>query len=803
MIKSKVFQLILVFLFIFSCSISPIRAQNSKVEINPILLNSYWTAGWISHPTADSKAYGVYHFRKQFEISTVPEKFIIHVSADNRYRLFVNGTAVCFGPSRGDLNHWYYETIDISKYLKPGKNLLAAVVWNFGDQVPVAQFTRKTGFILQGNSEFEKIVNTDETWKVIRNEAYSALPASATDLNTYIVVGPGDIVKGELYPWNWQDLSFDDSHWLNSLDMSNGRAKGLGTGADWDLIPRDIPFMEETIQRFSSVRRAEACKPSELFLAGKEFLTIPANTNAVILLDQGVETVGYPEIAVSGSKGSEIKLIYAEALFDKNGIKGNRNEIEGKTIKGLSDIFYVGSAENQIFRPLWFRTFRYVQLNIKTSANPLIIKNIQSVFTAYPFKEIATFKCNDAEINKIWEVGWRTLRLCSNETHYDCPYYEQLQYVGDTRIQCLVSAYVSGDDLLTRQAIQAFDRSRFYEGLTCSRYPSNDMQVIPPFSLYWTNMVHDYWMLHNDTAFVKPLLFGIEGVLNWYEQKIDNKTGMLGPTPYWNFVDWPDQWPWDNSIGSGGVPQGGATGGSSTLSLQYAYALNEAAELFAYFGKTEQANHYKNLASNISSATIRNCWDAKRELLADSPEKNEFSQHANIMALMSSAVLPVDPKTLIDRVSKDNSLIQATFYYRFYLLRAMKKAGLADQYVEMLEPWRNMLKLGLTTFAEKPEQTRSDCHAWSSSPNYELLATVCGIEPAEAGFKTVRIEPHPGNLEWIEGSMPHEKGIIKVKLTKTKSRGLSGEVSLPEGLSGSYLYNGKTIKLKEGINSIY
>lgn len=791
------------FLSFLLCSvIIQIFAQQDHTMINPRFLRQYWDADWITHPTASLKEYGVYHFRKSFDLAAKPEKFVIHVSADNRYRLFVNGQAVCFGPARGDLRHWYFETIDIASFLKPGKNLLAAVVWNFGDQMPVAQMSDKTAFILQGNSDTEKLVNTDESWKVIKNESYSILTPDHAKLQTYIVVGPGDNVDGNKYPWNWQEITFNDSKWLSAKTLGNGRAKGLGTGAEWDLIPRDIPFMEETIQRFGSIKRIEGCNVNESFLTGKESLTIPANSKALILLDQGYETVAYPEITVARGNGSELELIYSESLFDNKGDKGNRNEIEGKTIKGLTDIFKIGGSDNETYRPLWFRTFRYVQINIKTGNKPLIIKNIQSIFTAYPFKETATFKCNDTELSKIWEVGWRTLRLCSNETHYDCPYYEQLQYVGDTRIQCLVSAYVSGDYQLTKKAILTFDRSRFHEGLTQSRYPSNDMQIIPPFSLYWTNMVHDYWLLQNDTAFIKPLLFGIESVLNWYEQRIDQKTGMLGYTPYWNFVDWPNEWPWDNAINIGGVPKGGVEGGSSVLTLQYAYALNEAYELFKYFGKPAESEHYKQLAKRISKATIDLCWDNNRKLVADTPEKNEFSQHANIMAIMSDATLPVDSKEFIDRVSKDESLIQATFYYRFYLMRAMKKAGLAEKYVEMLEPWRDMLKIGLTTFAEKPEPTRSDCHAWSASPNYELLATVCGIEPAEAGFNSVKIEPHLGNLQWVEGSMPHSNGIIKVKFSKTNSGGLEGEIVLPKGLNGIYKHNGKSISLSEGANLI-
>ncbi len=777
-------------------------SQKTDILINPALMKTFWSASWITHPNADLKSYGVYHFRKTFDLNAKPEKFVIHVSADNRYRLFVNGQAVCFGPARGDINHWYFETIDIAPYLKSGKNVLAAVVWNFGELIPIAQITRQTAFILQGNSDIEKIVDTNASWKVIKNNAYSPETESVKRLHQYIVVGPGDIVDAEKYPWNWQNVDYKDSDWLNSKIIFFGKASGVGTGTDWDLLPRDIPMMEETDQNFKSVRRSEGCKVSELFLQGKEFLTIPANSTAKFLLDQGVETVAYPEITVTGSVGTVIEMAYAEALFDKNGKKGNRNDIERKEMNGNADIFKLSSFDEQTFRPLWFRTFRYVEVKIVTQNQPVTIQKIHSTFTAYPFKELASFKSNNDTLSKIWEVGWRTLRLCSNETHYDCPYYEQLQYVADTRIQALVSLYVSGDDRLMRKALVTFDRSRFYEGLTCSRYPCSDMQVIPPFSLFWINMIHDYWMLRDDSTFVKSLLPGVETVLKWYETKLDAKTGMVGFNPYWNFVDWPDAWGWSNVTNSGGIPEGGLTGNSSIISLQYVYALNAAVDLFKANGDVNSANKYHKIAIDVAAATIKNCWDESRGLLADSPMKKEFSQHANIMAIMADAPLPIKSDLLIEKVANDKSLIPATVYYRFYLLRAMKKAGLGNKYLSMLQPWKLMLQTGLTTFAERNDPTRSDCHAWSASPVYELLATVCGIEPAEPGFKSVLISPNLGDLKFVEATMPHPFGMININLKKTKKGGLEGFVILPKGLNGKFTYKNITIDLNQENNKI-
>lgn len=147
-------------------------------------------------------------------------------------------------------------------------------------------------------------------------------------------------------------------------------------------------------------------------------------------------------------------------------------------------------------------------------------------------------------------------------------------------------------------------------------------------------------------------------------------------------------------------------------------------------------------------------------------------------------------------------MANSTYYFDFYLIEALEKAGKAGQFLDELGPWKNMLDLGLSTFAENPEPTRSDCHAWSASPVYYFLSLVCGIKPNAPGFSSVRIQPNPGTLKQIEGSMPHRLGTIAVNLKKDKQNNLVGEVTLPENLTGVFIWNGKTVQLKSGVNKI-
>jgi len=372
----------------------------------------------------------------------------------------------------------------------------------------------------------------------------------------------------------------------------------------------------------------------------------------------------------------------------------------------------------------------------------------------------------------------------------DTPYWEQLQYIGDTRIQSLISLYVAGDDRLMRQAIEHFDYSRIPEGLTASRYPSALTQIIPPFSLIYVAMVHDYFMHRDDPAFVRARLAGVRGILDWYGRHVDS-TGMLGPMPYWNYVDWTS--PWDR-----GVPPGADNGHSTTISLLYAYALQRAAELEAGIGMRGAAADYISRAEAVRASVRARAWDSRRGLFRDAPDTSAYSQQTNVLAILADAAPAAAQNALMERVLTDTTLTQASYYFSFYVLEALRKAGLGDRYIERLAPWQAMLKLGLTSVPENPEPTRSDTHAWSAHPNYGLLATVLGVCPSSPGFRTVSIAPALGPLRRAEGRVPHPLGDIDVQLVREGTRGLRAEVTLPRGLSGVFEWQGRRRPLHEG-----
>ncbi|WP_442587860.1 alpha-L-rhamnosidase-related protein [Pedobacter sp. AW31-3R] len=765
------------------------------VPVNPVLLKESWPANWITHPGGDQKEYGVYFFRKKFYLKARPKLFHVHVSADNRYRLMVNGVPICNGPARGDLFNWFFESVDLAPYLVEGQNVIAAQVWNMGKYAPTSLVSNQTAFLLQGDSMEEDIVDTDQAWKVYKSLAHRPCALeNAHQRRGYTVVGPGDQVDANYYPWGWEGLEYKDDKWEKAVVIASAvPAACLEKGNRWPLSPRTAPLLDETLIRFVEVRRVYGLEEEvpRTFLRGASPVTVPRYTEASILIDQSYNTVAYPQLILSGGKNATVKLTYAEALFDVDGEKGDRGDILGKQIVGNYDIITSDGAGTRVYRPLWFKAYRYIQLDIKTYDQPLVIKDFHSMRSGSPMKLKAHFSSNDQSMQEIWNVGWRTVQHCAGESFSETPYYEQLQYTGDSRIQALIALYTSGDDRLMRKCIVDFYNSRTPEGLSKGRYAPSKLQIIPTFSLFWVSIVHDYWMHCKDDHFIKGFLQAIIEVMDWYGEHMDPETNMVGPLTWWSFVDW------DNYDGWGTSP-GTENGNSAIVTLQLAYTLNQAADLFKAFKNERQELLYRQQAQALCRTTYELCFDQHEGMMADSPQKLTFSQHAGVWAVLSGALSLEESRLLLEKVIKMKPLGKVTFFYRFYLNQALKKVGMADRYYSLLGPWRKMLKDGLTTFSEQPEPTRSNYQAWSASPNYDFLATICGIMPELPGFARVLIQPALGELTDVSCRIPHPEGTISATFKRKGEKGLLATIILPERLTGTLVWNEKNIILHGG-----
>jgi alpha-L-rhamnosidase len=828
-----------------------------------------WPAQWITCPDAPERDAFVFHFRKVLELPQKPAHFLVHISADNQFLLHVNQQRIGTGPARGDLAHWRFESYDLAPYLHAGRNTLAATVWGFGTRSAYAQISDRAGFLLHGDGPPESAADTNETWQVEQDTGLQA-PFPTPEVSDFYGAEPGERIDAQTFDWQWDADPAARDHsspvtgsaatgaptramqWKNALPIDSAVLRGgqLQT-TNWQLVPDPLPPMARELISAGKVVRISGLEAGSSFpvdLCGPsaspgvqaspqtpnqncpsrnksdtppEFpdkaFAVPAHSKVTLLLDVSHLTTGYPELTVTGGRGASIRETYAEALINEQGQKGNRNEIAGKHIVGLSDEFLPDGSANRTFMPLAWRAWRYLQLDISTADEPLQLDHMRTWFTAYPFEERGYFHSDDPSLAAIWDIGWRTARLDAHDTYMDTPYWERLQYVGDTRIQALISYMVAGDDRLARQAIQSFNNSRIPDGITQSRYPSNTSQYIPTFSLLWIGMLHDFWLYRGDPDFVRLQLPGTRTVLDWFRQ-YQRRDGLLKKLPWWPFVDWAKDF-------TDGVPPQDKDGGSVPITLQYIEALRYAAELETAYGDRNRAAEYQIAAARAAQTIHRLCWNQKNGLLADTPAQTHFSQHANLLAVWLDVIPKREQKTVLAKILSADRLpgkqppsersestpssgereqleplppiSKATYYFRFYLARAIDHADMGDAYLSLLQPWRDMAAEGLSTWAETPEPTRSDSHAWSAHPNFDLLTIVAGIRPKTTGFRSVTIEPKLGTLHHVAASAPTPNGDITVEYTR-ENAGVRAVITLPPQISGNLVWNGKTYQIHPG-----
>lgn len=685
-------------------------------------------ARWIWSADDAVPRVSIRRFRSGFSTST-PRVVTINVSADCRYELYLDGNPIGRGPAKSDLRNYIFDTYEVS--LAAGRHTIAALVIAYDkDTGPVSEMHDRGAFILEAQTENgESLIHTDSdgTWRLERDTAYEPLLGPDGREGGYFAVGATERVDGARIPRGWTELDFDDTGWEVPVAFRSAFLRGTPSEPSverWRLTPRDIPAMRSETRDFANT--AESLP-----------LTVPAGETRELILDAGAYAIGYPEIAIEGGRGGEVELRYAEALR-QDGKKTRRDFYEGGEVLGPYDI-YRPDGGGEAYRPLHWRAFRFVKIAMRAGSEPLTVRSAGYEATGYPWTRRAEFDVagSSSEVVKsIQEVDFRTLQSCTWETFMDCPYYEQLQYVGDTRLQALVSYVTTGDTCLGRRAVRQFDSSRIPDGLTQSRYPSNVEQIIPPFSLLWILMVEDLWRYSPaDTDTVAQCLSGCRGILEWFGRRLTTDGVIDGRLPYWNFVDW--TW-------KGGVPPPLGDGQpSATINLMYLAALQSYIRMHEGLGDARESEFWQAEADMLADAITLTFWDSENGLLREGPTSQwGFTQHAQAWGILTDIIPANACSRVVEALHSDDRLAKTTYYHTFYVVEALAKVNRLERlWSHWLAPWRHALDLGHTTWPEEPEPSRSDCHAWSSWPTYAFLTHVLGVRPADSDEGETRIEP--------------------------------------------------------------
>ncbi len=478
--------------------------------------------------------------------------------------------------------------------------------------------------------------------------------------------------------------------------------------------------------------------------------------DARVLLDFGDEVVGYIEYDLDAPAGTLLDAHCFEFIPH-----GGRPSLSETMCNGFR---YTARQGVQHVRSAYRRGFRYCWLTIRNMSAEVRIRRVRVVESTYPQRRQGTFECSDSMLQKIWETAARSVACCSEDTYTDCPSYEQVHWVGDSRNESMVDLVVNGDPRLSRhswmQAARSLNRSPIVE----SHVPSSWTNIIPAWSLLWMRWAQEYFQFTGDLEFASQAIPWLDRNVAGFRKNI-NANGLI-EIHAWNMFDWA---PMD-------TPTTGVVTHQNCLAVM---CLNQAAMLADRVSQTDAASRWRLFAGELKSAIHEQLWDRHKQSYYDSVSaagqaSSVYSQQTQAVAVVAG-VAEGDRRErclAIARRAPQGYVTPASPFFMFFMLELLAGQGEQDEMLAMIRDyWGRQIDAGATTFWEcyTPEArrpTRSYCHGWSSAPTYFLTHDILGVQPAEPGFARVRIAPR-GNLARCRGVVPTPHGRIECEWSQS------------------------------------
>ncbi|HME51100.1 MAG TPA: family 78 glycoside hydrolase catalytic domain [Candidatus Lokiarchaeia archaeon] len=760
-------------------------------------------------------------FRKKFSLDEKPERAILQISVDSRYKLYVNGTYLGRGIPRCENCAWYFDEHDITNFVNEGENVIAIKTVYFGEDLAWYQAldcvkglntteAGKGGLIfeidVESSSGQHKLIGSDHATRALKLDAYKQ---DAPKKNG--TLGRVDIVDLSRVPQDWTNLEFDDSNWESPLELYNPFEF---------LIKRNIPFLREfevnpaNIMSCGEVEDAGAdlsdseddeeipdfcikngMEPNESLktatIDGMDAIinphdgaaceiTSPGEGRAVyLLLDFGKNVTGYMHLVVEGEAGTIVDMIPSEQC--DAGQVNNGDGFHGK--RGMSCTLRDGLQEFE--QTLW-DGFRYVMVKLRNIKKRLKIYRLNTVFTSYPYEENGSFECSNPMLNDLWKACTYTLVLCTHDGYEDCPWREQRSYPGDIYVENLVNLAAFGDYQMGKKFMYdgAFDQ--LPTGMTFSFFCGDayaEQHIIPNYQLYWIMVIDAQYLYSGDDGPIRDLYPSLLKALQWWEKYLDPVTGCVKNVPFWKFIDWNDRLDADAEI-------------NAIVNAQYWKALQIVAKYSTMLGWDVKASDLLKIADQVRNGINEFLWDDAKGCYHDGLNHGELdgviSQQTNAL-LIDFNIAPENrwPQMIavtFDEPAKDSYaipwpkrgkgmplqegevLLPQPFFMHF-VNSMLAKIGRFDLMFKMFnEGWGRMLTHPdfAGTIWETWEQHGSRTHAWSATPAYDLLTYICGIKPVKPGFDEFLITPEFHDLEWVKGTFPSVKGDIKVSMRRNE-----------------------------------
>jgi alpha-L-rhamnosidase len=665
--------------------------------------------------------------RKVFNVNSNVEKAEIHITADDYYKLFINDKFVGQGPAPGYYFNYYYNSFDISSFLKEGENVIAIHVyyqglinrvWNSGDY--------RQGMIAELFLNHKLYLCSDNSWKYTGAEEFMETKTIGYDTQ-YL-----ENIDESLKLHKWRTLEYDDSCWKQAVENTS----------------YDYEFYAQTTANL------------QVYEVKPEKITVLAEGH--YLIDFGQEITGQFKMEASGEKGQIVEIRCGEELQSdmtsvRHNMRCNCNYQEFWTLSGGKDIL----------EHYDYKAFRYVE--VLNGKNALKAESFSAIVRHYPFNdEGCKFSSSDVRLNSIWNICKNGVKYGTQEIFVDCPSREKGQYLGDFTVTSHSHAYLTGDLSMYRKALKDFALSSFICPGLMALAPGSLMQEIADFSLQFPLQLLNYYKQSGDIDFLREMYPLAEKALKYFD-KYKRKDGLLeNVKEKWNLVDWPanlrDGYDFDLSTVVG-------DGCHNVVNAFYCGAVKTLNEI-----RDTLKVEYQDEFEDLKEAYIKAFYRKDIKLFKDSTVSNHTALHSNIIALFYELV-PVEGIAEVVQFI-ENKRLSCGVYNSYFLLKGLTKAGAYDTAYKLItcedeNSWYNMVREGATTCFEAWGKDRkwntSLCHPWASAPIPVIIEDVLGLTPAEPGWKSLRINPQiPQELEYICVEINVRSGKIKFEYKEGK-----------------------------------
>lgn len=657
--------------------------------------------------------------------SLVPKRVILRLTADDYYKLYINGRFICQGPAQGYPQGYNWNELEITEYLIAGDNeIRAEVYYNGRINRSYDSGDLRCGFIadilsIDENGE-ELIFSTDESWKCRFDRSFVGRRTTGYDTQ---FLEDRDL---RLAPTEWERVRVKEH--------------------DYTFAAKPFPTLElHTLEPIAFIEKAE-----------KDGIRS-------IIYDFGREVTASLRFKVKGKEGDRVILRCAEELDHSpdaaavtEGVLTPETQIRWKTRANCEYEETMILADGEVLIDQYdYKAFRYAELSFPSSAEP---ESLAAVERHYPIdKNACLLETSDIVLKKVFDICKQGVILGSQEVYVDCPGREKGQYAGDLTITSASQLWLSGDTRLFTKAVRNQIESTFIDEGIMAVTPGSYMQEIADYSLQFPILALRYYDFTGDREGLYEMLGVCDRMLSFFE-KWQREDGLLdGVDCKWNLVDWPTNlrddydFPLTKPIGKGV---------HNVINAFYIGAVICTERMIDILGiKLEEGAR----RSQALIEAYNNCfWRPELGLYADSEVSDHAALHSNVLPLYFGFAKPEAHKGIAELIRRRG--FSSGVYMSYFTLKALARLELWNDIWNMLtatgeNSWYNMVREGNTccieAWGKDKKWNTSLCHPWASAPISVLIEDILGISPKSPGFEDVDVRPHiPIGVERLEMRIP-------------------------------------------------